>query len=287
MIVSYESHLALGRELATRLWERSARGYLLLWAVNNGLFGRATGYGSASYVVSSDYQRRELLALGAPRDRLSVIPSVVDTGKLLLCGKDLARRRFGIPPTRPVVGYAGHFNFGKGADTVAEAFALLARQDPSLELALAWSGQGDPAPIRQALSGLDGRVTWLGKVHMGAFLSAIDVLALPYRSTAGQSAFPALLIEALHAGCPLVTSDLPLVLEVVAPDRTGLVCEPDRPRQLAGQLGRLLESNERRIAMSAAQMIEARERFDPMQLALRFEALYYALTSHDQGKAAA
>jgi len=72
VIVSYEGHIAPGGQLLrpSRL-RRSWRTYLPLWAVNNGVFGRMTSYTAARYVVSSEYQRQELAALGAPAERRS------------------------------------------------------------------------------------------------------------------------------------------------------------------------------------------------------------------------
>src|SRR5439155_23350509 len=96
----------------------------------------------------------------------------------------------GLPSEGGLIGYIGHFNEVKGVDLLAAAFASLAESRPDMHLALAWSGQGDPEPVTRRLRGVRSHVTWLGKVHVGNFLCAVDVLALPYRSTAGQAAFP-------------------------------------------------------------------------------------------------
>src|SRR5207253_7332801 len=138
----------------------------------------------------------------------------------------------------------------KGVDVLAEAFRSVAERTPDAILALAWSGQGDDGPIRRRLAGLEHRVAWLTKVHVGTFLCAIDVLALPYRSTAGQGAYPSLVLEALHVGRPLVTTDLPPLREITSRDDVALACPPERPDLLAANIAPLLKSEPRRSRMA-------------------------------------
>jgi glycosyltransferase involved in cell wall biosynthesis len=236
-----------------------------------------TRYSAARYVVSSDYQRLELAAMGAPADRLDVLSNVVEEEKLVRCAPDLARRRLGLPEDKKLIGYIGHFNDVKGVDVLVKAFAQLVARQPDAHLVLAWSGQGNPEPVRAPLAGLDDHVTWLGKVHVGTFLCALDALALPYRCTAGQGAYPSLVIEALHAGCPLVTSRLPLLEELLGPTETALLCAPERPAALAAQLETLLTDGQRTARMRTAQQLVARHRFAPDVLALHYEMIYEAM----------
>ena len=97
----------------------------------------------------------------------------------------------------------------------------------------------DPSAIRRRLAGTAAQVVWLDKVPIGAFLCAIDVLALPYRSTAGQGAYPSLVVEALAVGRPLVTTDLPLLREITELGPVARVCPPERPGLLALEIDRL------------------------------------------------
>jgi len=275
VIVSYEGHIAPGGQLLrpSRL-RRSWRTYLPLWAVNNGMFGRITRYDAARYVVSSEYQRQELAALGAPAERLDVVSNVVEQDKLARCEPAAARRRLRLPEGKKLIGYIGHFNDVKGVDVLAAAFAQLVQRQPDAHLVLAWSGQGNPEPVRTPLAGLDDHITWLGKVHVGTFLCALDVLALPYRCTAGQGAYPSLVIEALHAGCPLVTSRLPLLEELLGPTETALLCPPEQPAALAAQLETLLVDEDRNRRMQVTQQLVARTRFASDILAMDYELLY-------------
>lgn len=280
VLVSFEGHLAQAGQLLDALHRpRSLKSYLPLWLVNNGLFGRMSMRLCERYVVSSEYQHAELLELGIPAERITVLTNVIEDSKLSLAGCDqrCARQSLGLRDGRPTVGYIGHFNDVKGVDLLASAFASLVRDGREVDLALAWSGQGDARPIQRTLQSVNANVTWLGKVHVGTFLCAIDVLSLPYRSTAGQGAFPSLVLEALHAGRPLVTTDLPLLSEIAQDEEVALLCPPERPDLLARELDRLLGSEPLRRKMSKAQIRLAHTRFDTEQLAGRYEALYASL----------
>src|SRR5207237_7658239 len=167
--------------------------------------------------------------------------NVIEDGKLVACDPRLARRELGLPDGKPIVGYLGHFNDVKGVDVLAAAFAALVRRGGDARLALASSGQGDDGPVRAALAGVEERVDWLEKVHVGTFMCAIDVLALPYRSTAGQGAYPSLVIEALEVGTPLVTTDLPMLREITSLGPVARTCPPDRSDLLADEIQGLLE----------------------------------------------
>lgn len=278
VLVTFEGHLAqVGQLLQALRRPTSLTGYLPLWLVNNGLFGRASAHLCQGYVVSSEYQREELVALGVPAERINVLSNMIDDGKLEALRPSDARQQLGLPAGRPMIGYIGHFNDVKGVDVLAEAFVSLIDSGRDFELALAWSGQGSVAPIQNRLHRVRSHVTWLSKVHVGAFMAAIDVLALPYRATAGQGAFPSLVLEALHAGRPLVTTALPLLNEIAQDEQVALVCPPNRPDLLAQNLDRLLTSELLRHRMSKQQMQLAHERFAPELLVRRYEAIYASL----------
>ncbi|MGH2518781.1 MAG: glycosyltransferase family 4 protein, partial [Chloroflexota bacterium] len=276
VLVSYEGHLAQASEaLAWHNLRRGAKSWLTLWGVNNGFFGRLGHHHCRRYIVSTELQRHELEALGVSGEDITVVPNIVDRAKLRRLKREQARQALGLTSPHRWVGYVGHFNQVKGVDTLARAFVQLAQRDAEVELVLAWSGQGSDAPVRRILRPVSNRVHWLGKVDVGTFLSAIDVLALPYRSTAGQSAIPALVIEALHMGRPLVTARLPLLEEVLEDGETALLSTPNAAGDLAANLERLLGDAALARHMVASQL-RASWDFAPERLCDQYEELYSA-----------
>jgi glycosyltransferase involved in cell wall biosynthesis len=295
LVVGYEAHLADVRELLRGgyVW-RDPRFYLPLIAINNGLWGRVSAYRCRRYVVASRWQRAELRALGADEARVTSLPNLVDRRKLDPMPKEAARQaiiREAMPngpraatervSGGPLVGWVGHFHHVKGIDVLLDAFGQLGRDRPDTRLALAWSGIGNPRPIEARIEalGLGGRVLKLGRVEMGPFMSALDVLALPYRLTIDQEAFPNLVLEAMTVGVPLVTSDLPLLRELLEDSRTALLARPDDPESLAAALGRLLDEPALAAGMVDAQRTLMASDLHPTGLARRYVALYQEVLS--------
>jgi glycosyltransferase involved in cell wall biosynthesis len=277
VVVGYEAHLPDWPQLVRDGALRRAPGfYLPRLLVNNGLVARCSVHQAAAYVVSSELQRRELEALGHPADRIAVLPNLIDRAKLHPLPRAAARAALGLPDRR-LVGYAGHFHDVKGVPCLIEAVGLLRRTQPDVHLVLAWSGIGDPGPVHHAVRrlGLASCITWLGRVPLAAVVSSCDVFALPYRTTVGQAAFPALVLEAMALGIPLVTSDLSLIREVVEPDRTALLAPPGDAQALAACLARLLASPDLCAAMVAAQRRHMACSFHPQHLAAEYVELYH------------
>jgi glycosyltransferase involved in cell wall biosynthesis len=279
VIAGFEAHLPTLWDICkpSRLLADPAF-YLPRLVVNNGLVARMTLRRAACYLVSSDFQQKELLRLGIPAERIAVIPNVLNTAKLVAPPKPLARALLGLPDN-PLVVYIGHYNPVKGVDVLARAFGELASRQPAARLVLAWSGLGNPKPVERALaaSGVGDRVIRLGKVDVATALAAADVVALPYRQTTGQAAFPGLVLETMQVGVPLVISDLPLLREIVTDGQTALLVPPENAQALADQLDRLLRDRALAAQMVAQQRRQMATVFDPHRLAAAYVRLYEAV----------
>ncbi|MBI4493527.1 MAG: glycosyltransferase family 4 protein [Chloroflexi bacterium] len=275
VVVGFEAHLADPVQLVRGgFLARDPHFYLPRILINNGLVARCAPYQCERYVVSSRLQRDELLRLGVAPERLQVLANLSNTAKLAEVGQARARAHLGLPDG-PLVAYVGHFHHVKGADVLASAFATVLRTHPQARLALAWSGLGERRPIERLLDcpGVSERVIWLGVVDVGALLAATDVLALPYRLTIGQNAFPNVVLEALAVGVPLVTSRLPLLEELLQEEETALLCPADDPASLGQAISQLLSDAPRRVRMRARQRRLA-ARLEPASLAQRYHELY-------------
>jgi glycosyltransferase involved in cell wall biosynthesis len=254
--------------------------YLPRLLINNPLVARAARYRAAAYVVSSEYQRRQIERIGT-KAPISVIPNVVELPNgigpgMVYDGRDLARQRLGLPDTDPLVGYVGHFHPVKGVETLGRAFAELHRRVPNARLALAWSGLGDSEAMARLLSDLGclDHAIFLGRTNLVDLLRAIDVLALPYRYPIGQNSFPNVLLEAQGVGVPLVTTNIPVVAEACQAPGTAILVQPGDTSGLAVALASLIEDPSRRAEMVRRQRAHFASRFAPETLAIRYERLY-------------
>lgn len=252
--------------------------------MNNGLVARCSWHRCEQYIVSSHYQAAELRRLGFPSARVGIAPNVIDATKLRRMDKKEARRQLGLPEGR-LIAYVGHYHHVKGLEVLVEAFGHLIRDREDCHLALAWSGLGDDGPVRQAIveSGVVERVLHLNRVPIGAALSAVDVLVLPYRLTMGQSAYPELLLEAMAVGVPLVTSDLAMLRELGVHEQTALLVPPGDARATAIAVGRLLEDEMLARAIVAAQRRLLEGPLNPIEVTKRYLSLYQVACARKAG----
>ncbi len=97
--------------------------------------------------------------------------------------------------------------------------------------------------------GVAGAVTFLGhRSDVEWVFGGVDVALL----TSEAEGIPGVAIEALMAGCPMVTVPVGGVTEVVEHGVTGLVLDGDEPAEMAAAVARLLDDDETRAAMSRA-----------------------------------
>ena len=166
-----------------------------------------------------------------------------------------ARRELGLPAVFTVL-CTGHLYEGRGADL----FLALAARFP--QASFVWVG-GRSADVKtwatraaaQALT----NVTFTGFVpneRIPLFQSAADVLLMPYRRTVATSSggntaeicSPMKMFEYMAAGRAILTSDLPVLREVLD-ETTAVFCPSDNVGAWESALGGLLVDEKRRQAL--------------------------------------
>jgi glycosyltransferase involved in cell wall biosynthesis len=118
-------------------------------------------------------------------------------------------------------------------------------------------------------------VALLGTVpdaELPAWYAAADVLAFP--ST--KEGWGLAVLEAMSAGLPVVTSDLPVFREYLHPGRDALMVPVDDPPALAAALARVLDDPRLAARLRTAALATA-ERFSWARSAAEHQALYTAL----------
>lgn len=274
VIVGFEAHLIRVEDVVPHgRWLAAPKFYVPRLLVNNRGVAQLGGFQAAHYVVASGYQAEELLRAGAPFDRVSAIPTLFDWARL---SGDGGTTPPAIPNGRPVIGYIGHFNHVKGVDVLIRALPRIRARFPDAKLALAWSGLGDAGPVKKAIAetGLSDQIHILGRVSVAEMFAQCDLAVLPYRLTIGQAAFPGLVLEAMAVGIPLVTTDLPLLRELVADEKLALLARPEDASDLADKACHLLTNRAEARAMVERQRAAIRTRLDPTALVERYEELY-------------
>ena len=178
----------------------------------------------------------------------------------------------------PVVAALGRLTAQKGFDVLLEAVRLLVADGVRLEVLLGGEGRERDALERRS-AGLPVRFTGFAAEPRRLFAQA-DVFALPSR----VEALPLVLVEAVSAGLPAVSTDVGDVREALA----GVVelVPPEHPAELAAALRRLLDDPADRERRSRAGITVARERLTAARMAQQAWAAFLPAAVPRRGPAA-
>jgi glycosyltransferase-like protein len=216
----------------------------------------------------------------------AVVHNGVDTARFQAVDPGQARelRQRAGAAGRPLILSVGGIEPRKGSDSLVRALAALeqAGRRPVLAVVGGHSFQ-DYRPYRDrvlaSLPGLglrlDDDVVLLGTVpdaELPGWYAAADVLAFP--ST--KEGWGLAVLEAMSAGLPVVTSDLPVFREFLSPGRDALMVPVGDPRALAGAIGQVLDDRGLAGRLRSAALVTA-ERFSWSRSAAEHLAIYASL----------
>jgi glycosyltransferase involved in cell wall biosynthesis len=194
-----------------------------------------------------------------------VAPNGVELERFASLPDPEAGRRFLGLREAPTVLCAGHLYAGRGADL----FLALARWTPSASFV--WVG-GRPADVeewKRKAADLPN-VTFTGFVpnrDLPNYLAAADILLMPYaRSILGSSgdassaavASPMKMFEYMAAGRAILTSDLPVIREVLD-EHNAVFCPPEDIRAWQAALNDLLAEPRLRAALATQARREVQQ----------------------------
>ena len=230
-------------------------------------------------VVSSEYQRKQLMARGY--DDVAVIPNGVDLDQYQPAPSDTtrrnARRELGLPVDKTLLLYYGHLTPWKGVRVLVESLPTAFAENPDARLVIARTHYGkDEQALKDRLRklGLLDRVQFLGLCDVPLLLQAVDAGVVPATAAVGTACHPNVVLEYHSAGVPIVASRVGSIPEAVDDGTTGLLATPGDPTDLGAKLQRLLADEELRRRMGQAARRRAEDAFDWNHIAQRYEAAY-------------
>ena len=231
--------------------------------------------GCARVLCCAPLEARRLVTYGAhPNPEVATVPLPVAPLPASAPAGEW-RRRHGFAADACVLLFLSRLDRKKGLDLLVPAFLSVAREDPSAMLAIA--GDGDEALATElrrlvAQSGLEDRVRWLGFVTGEERVQALrgcDVFVLPsYNENFGIA-----VVEALHAGRPVLISNEVYIHEVLSRRGCAEVCEPTGAGVLAA-LRRLVSDRAHRERLARQAEATALAEFAPDVVRDQLRELY-------------
>ncbi|GJD80764.1 GT4 family glycosyltransferase PelF [Methylobacterium gregans] len=217
-------------------------------------------------------------ALGAPQDRLAVIPNGIDLARFA----SVAPVGANAPPTVALIGRVVPI---KDVKSFIDAVALIRRNVPGLRALVLGPTDEDPQYFeeccrRVAEHALEETLTFTGPVNIVAYMSQIHVVVL----TSLSEAQPLVILEAGAAGIPTVATDVGACREMIegradeAP-RLGPGGEVTRlvdPQQTAEAVAGLLQNEPRRRACGEAMRARVRQSYSSADALAAYARTYAA-----------
>jgi glycosyltransferase involved in cell wall biosynthesis len=201
-------------------------------------------------VAVSDAIAEQLKRSGVPGDRIHLVPNAcLPSTELLERGE--ARARMGIDPEAFLVGWVGRLSAEKGVDVFLDAIPLLS----DLKMGYAIVGDGpERSLLEERLGEGEGRedVRWTGGLQGASKLfGAFDLFVLSSR-TEGT---PMVLLEAMAAGVPIITTRVGGVPDLVS-EQEAILVRPSDPTALAAGIRAAFDDMEK----SGQRVLAARRR---------------------------
>lgn len=241
-------------------------------------FERLLGLRTDRVVAQCTDEVEELVAMGVPRSRISVIPSGVDSDLFTPDGPAAPET-----PGRCRILSAGRLVERKGHADLIDALPAV----PGAEVVIAGgpdAGLLDTDPLARDLVrrarrlGVADRVLLTGGLpadRMPEWYRSADVVACP----AWYEPFGLTPLEAMACGIPVVAYAVGGFTDTVVDGITGDLVRPRDVPELAAALRRLLNDPVRRLAYGTAGLGRARDRYSWSRTAAQLEALYLDLIS--------
>jgi glycosyltransferase involved in cell wall biosynthesis len=209
-------------------------------------------------VVANSRATADSVAFTAHRGRTRVL--YLGVPDQAAAPRDERQSRLGISPQAQIIAYTANFVAYKQHEILLDAFALLAPRYPALHLVFIGVGPRRDAMARVAESLPHDRVHFAGaRDDVRALLGTIDIYAHP----AVGEGFGIAVVEAMLAGLPIVAARAGALPELIDAGRTGLLCAPADPADLAACLRRLLDDPALCASLGSAARAEALARFAP------------------------
>jgi glycosyltransferase involved in cell wall biosynthesis len=235
--------------------------------------------------ISADI-RRLCVDAGIPERRISDIPNGVDLGRLRRRPTlpEIVRRRYGLPLDKRLLLTVGRNHPKKGYDLIPELIARVSRSMPGFHWVLV--GRGCESIVdRTSQRGMGDFLTWIPEVAgdldgsnggwrvpaqaLIDLFKAADVFVFPTR----MEGLALVLVEAMAAGLPVVTTSAPGCVDLVDHEVNGLMSAVDDVDGLTRNILRLLDDSELAKRLSIASERRA-ERFGWVRIAEEYSRVY-------------
>ncbi len=218
-------------------------------------------------VAVSQPQAAQLRTSGVSASRIHLIPNALAPHVAPL-DRAAARRALELPLEGLFAGWVGRVSREKGVDVFIDALSSIG--DRVIQGVILGDGPERVTEQPRAESIAPARFLWLGAVPDAArYFAAFDLFILSSRT----EGLPMVLLEAMAAGVPIVTTNVGGIPKLLSASE-GVLVSPDDPTALASAMRATLDDRAAASARAHAAQLRQRAEFDVGPWSDRYEALY-------------
>ncbi len=228
-------------------------------------------------VANSESTKRSLLK-NAPwlnPERIQVIYNGINPDKYQPENTRDLRNELNIPPDAPLIGFVGQLDERKGLDNLLPAFKQLTHEIPEAVLLMVGTGA-----LQQRIETFITQNRLERNIHLTGFrndipnmMRTIDLLVLP----SWWEGFGIVIIEAMAAGKPVVTTNVSSMPEIVIHQETGLVVPVKDEQQLFQSMLEIVRNPEKSQKMGKRGKEVVLQKFTIAGMIDQYLALFYRL----------
>jgi len=194
-------------------------------------------------MVGSHFLRNEIIKLGMSSSRVTTIHNAIDTASLDVTSSPMNfRRKYNLNSGDMLIGTVGRISKEKGHKYFLEASKMVLKDFPVAKFLIVGEGE-----LRSELEqfaeeiGIADNVIFTGYYkNLSEVLAAIDLFVIPSLT----ESLPLVVLEAMAAGKPVISTDVGGIPEVVIHGKTGLLVGPRKSVEMANSITLLLKNSE-------------------------------------------
>ncbi len=227
---------------------------------------------SCSEIISpSNISRKELKSYGVTKP-ITVIHHGLDLSKYKSGNSDFLRRKLKIPSGNKILLYVGRLGKEKSVDTLLHSFATIHKSNPETTLVLVGNGTQKQHLINLSKQlGINKSTHFLGEVDykkIPSIFHSADLFVFASKTeTLGK-----VILEAMAAGLPVVTLNIPPFNELIKNKSEGLLVRSNI-KSFASAVTQLLNDGELRKNMGENSRLKATE-FSIDRAIAKIESIY-------------